>query len=343
MPIVRVKHFDDDDRKNNVDEDVKSFLSGPPVKRRKLNNSEPVPSASPSRGSKAKKQRPPKRMSKGAVSLQKLIDMNPNEMAIEMQKLFLMTLGTANKRLDFLFKSNHFVQLSEERDVDPIDNDVDSGSLDILGNFLKKQYQFAEGPLTMWTSGQCTQCGNEGEGRHDDGNLFYCNNCWASYQQATPSQGQKQLVALSKTMEIVVISPSVRKAVDTKKSLSKLKVDHVFHRKQQGKAGRVQSRGTIPLRIAELFGKHRKVKDQEKELVNKSWHLGVGGIHRIRKLSDSGHLSLKSTRFLMIDLKKDAKGMNMLQMPMMSKQIMEFLEKYALTHLENGQMQIVFF
>merc|ERR1712154_529368 len=105
-------------------------------------------------------------------------------------------------------------------------------------------------------------------------------------------------IAYTKSMQVIIISPSVRKAVDTIKSISRINVKHSFiHKKQIQKMSQEEydkyqeekddQISVIPLRICELFGKHRKIEYQQKELLNKSFHCGVGGINRINKLCKS--------------------------------------------------------
>jgi len=371
---------------NAPDIDVASFLDddgggedepSAPAKRQKLNDgsskkvaSNPVPAAHVSSRALPLKLR---------KSLKGLVAMSPNQMASEIQKMFLLTLGTTGKGLGFRFKPIHFVQLTDERDVDPIAQNAGSGSLDILRNFLLKHYKFVDGESeenaqTDW----CNQCGNEGIGRYDERNVFYCNVCWTSYSSYSATKTKpkhkrstkkkkkrkggdgvakdrrKELLALTKSMEILVISPNVGKAVTTVERLSDLKVTHNFmHKKRLRKLNKTQYdeyrfnegqwKRPIPLRIARLFGKHRKIKEQHKELLRKSWHLGVGGIHRISKLCESKHLSLKNTKLLVIDLQKDAKDMSCWEQPMIRQQMVDFITTHAITHLTSKNLKILFF
>merc|ERR1712232_153977 len=123
---------------------------------------------------------------------------------------------------------------------------------------------------------------------------------------------------------------------DTIKALQDIRVRHSFvHKKQTLKMTEEQWQQhqeameelfVIPLRICELFGKHRKIEYQQRELRKKSWHCGVGGINRINKLMQTKHLNLNQCELIIIDLQKNVKNQSILEMPQMTKELCEWFK-----------------
>ena len=356
MPIVRVSHFEDSDDDDNR-----------PAKRRKLNEEcqlhvgYPGSKESTTESMPSSTQQTVKpnlvhlisRQFRKEMVLDKMLEMHPERIAIEMQKMIEFcspsrqhakcnTFGppVAKCSMRFLFEPHHFVKLIEERLVDPIRQNAQSGSLDILRNFLVNRYQFVNG-----LAERCAQCGQYRVGHRDEHNAFYCDKCWDSYRNqmetskmkpnADASKGKgndKQVLrAYAKSPKILIISPTVRKAIATIKSVSDLKV------KQK------RSRTVRGIQVAKLFGKKMKIQDQQSALSVNKWHCGVGNIDRLFKLCESEHLSLKNTTYLMIDLQKDAKKLNLLEIRATFQQMGQFLITYAAPHLESRRLKIVFF
>ena len=354
MPIVFKKdlHFGDSD--NDQDNALTSFLDDvdddsftmkpPPSKKRKLENT-PTKSALQSsnikqkakvqlkklrikrRKERSKLKRNPSNGSKMSsnVSVVSIESMKPKESAIKFQKIFCQTLEISSKNLGILFNESHFLSVS--RDLDPINNNIDFGSLDVLRLFLDSNYQNIPK--------------KEGE---DEKPMM---------KDAEKTSKKNQWKAYTKSMQVVIICPSVRKSVDTIKALQSIRVNHSFiHKKQTLKMTEEQwakhkeameELCVIPLRVCELFGKHRKIEYQQKELKNKSWHVGVGGVNRISKLMQSKHLNLKQCELIMIDLQRNAKDMSILDMPQMRKEFCEWFKLYAFERIQAGEMKIALF
>jgi hypothetical protein len=114
------------------------------------------------------------------------------------------------------------------------------------------------------------------------------------------SEKRLKWLAYTKSMQVIIISANVRKAVDTIHYLtSTIKIEHSFlHKKKKQKlladneeltdlelaSHAEENKLIIPLRICELFGKHRRLIDQQNDLNQRSFHIGVGGSNRILKL-----------------------------------------------------------
>merc|ERR1712228_501457 len=72
-------------------------------------------------------------------SLISIKSLTPKQTAIKFQKLFMQSLKLSSKNLGIQFKESHFLPVS--RDLDPINNNIDFGSLDVLRLFLDSNYQ----------------------------------------------------------------------------------------------------------------------------------------------------------------------------------------------------------
>eukprot|EP01083_Nonionella_stella_P071459 191953_1 len=359
MPIIFKKHFGDSDDdaaatpvNDKNDNTINSFLDEtddrddgmmpPPSKKRKLNTQKSQPiqqqaskgSATKKTKSMLKRLRMKKRKAKNAPTTAKsntkkgntntssstLTWMKPADQANQMQKVLMETLKATTKDLGFQFKASHFVEISRGH-LDPIHNDTRSGSLDVLRTFL---------------------------------NGCYANIVNDDEQNTNDKKPKTEWIAYTKSMQIMIISPSVRKAVDTIKGIQNIKVKHSFvHKKQlehmtaeeyeEYEQNKDNACAVIPLRICELFGKHRKIEYQEKELLNKSWHCGVGGINRINKLMASKHLTMKKCELIMIDLQTNAKNVSILEMKPICKELCQWLKQYAFTRISNKHTKIAFF
>eukprot|EP01084_Bolivina_argentea_P047418 87374_1 len=247
--------------------------------------------------------------------------MKPIQIAKEFQKLILKTFKTTSKELQFEFKPCHFIEIN--RDIDPINNNINSGSLDILNLFLRN---------------------------------YYCNIIIDDKQNInnTKTKSKKEWVAYTKSMQIMIISPSVRKAVDTIQSLRDINVQHSYiygkhllkmneEEYEEYEQTKDEQMNDIGLRICELFGKHRKIEWQQDDLLNRSWHCGVGGINRINKLCKSKHLTLKKCELVVIDMQTNAKNMNIIDMKDMCKELCLWLKEYVFKGIKDKQTKIAFF
>jgi len=69
------------------------------------------------------------------------------------------------------------------------------------------------------------------------------------------------------------------------------------------------------VRVGQLYSKHMKIGEQERQLRAAQMHIAVGTPERLRKLVDSGALSLSDLLLIVIDLSKDVKGYHTLDLP----------------------------
>lgn len=60
-------------------------------------------------------------------------------------------------------------------------------------------------------------------------------------------------------------------------------------------------------RIAKLFAKHKKLKQQQQYLKEEPVCIAAGTPHRLLKLADSEALQLKDLKLIIIDVHQDAK------------------------------------
>jgi len=248
----------------------------------------------------------------------------------------MKTLQISSKNLGILFDESHFLPVSREG-LDPITFNLNVGSLDVLKSFLLSKYQNVPSPKEQKDNVTVDKITYGPKLDADDGN-----------------NSKKEWKAFTKSMQVIVISPSVRKAVDTIKALKDIRVRHSFvHKKQtlkmteeqwlQHQAAQQDELTVIPLRICELFGKHRKIDYQQRELRNKSWHIGVGGINRIRKLTETKHLNLAQCDLIIIDLQQNVKHQSILQMPPMAKDLCEWFKAYAFKRILAGKLKVAVF
>lgn len=310
MPIKRVTFSDDEDDGQPMDI--------PPAKRRKLNRQ-----GYSNRKSKGRKN---DRSSYGVameamdfsemsykrslkqVKVDELVHLNGHQMAEEMQKFFLMTKGGTNEDLGFEFKPSHFIPLCLGREVDPI---AESHTLKVIGPFLKRHYYQIK--LKMKEAKALER--KQRAAASDDG---------------AESEHKRQWIAHKGSMEVMVLTHSQDRAKE---------IFMEFKNWPKSK-----NKKKVKLNIAKFYGNDKRKRIvKEKALRVERYHCGVGTVHRMFSNCESGLLSLKWCRFLLIDLQKDKKSFNVLQANMIRQKVVEFILTHCAKYLEEGSMKIAFF
>jgi len=356
MPIIFRKHLgsDNEDDANDHGDDSKfsipDFLGGndvdqeapPPTKKRKLNafdmcgargKHQAMPSsiANTNQNQKGKKKTSTTTKTRKKIvnkawtllhSVSSSFVTDPAQTAQELRKMMLLSLKTTQSDLNFTFEPSHFIQIHDEQQLSP-----DIGSLDVLKSFLKTHFKNIA-------------CAN------DD-----ADNSINDSKQNNEDDKRPEWMAYTKSMQVIIVSPSVQRAVETMKALRKMRVTHSFYHKKQIKQMTEEEyeeyqqseASVIAIRICELFGKHRKISEQQVALHQKSWHLGIGGINRIDKLCQTKHLKLKQCSLVIVDLQKNAKEQCLLDMSQLRNELCGWLKQYVLPQLAQKKTRIAFF
>lgn len=115
---------------------------------------------------------------------------------------------------------------------------------------------------------------------------------------------------------IVIVCSSAGRAVDIIKKLS----------------------SNTKFRVGKLFAKHMKIQDQITSLKT-HYPIVIGTPHRLSKLVELGALSLKETRMILIDMKRDLKSYNITTTPNVKEDFFQFLRGAVIPQL-GGNMRL---
>ncbi|ETO27855.1 hypothetical protein RFI_09278, partial [Reticulomyxa filosa] len=136
-----------------------------------------------------------------------------------------------------------------------------------------------------------------------------------------------RLIDKTKSIPVVVLSPSVQRSVALKTYLlAKLR-----ERKQKYAS---------KLRIAELFGKHRKVESQRMKLMDHTFAIAVTGPDRLQKLCDLRCLNPQHFQLVILDMQKNVKNMNMLDIYPMNKVLCEWMFGNLMDNIRKGKVKL---
>lgn len=94
----------------------------------------------------------------------------------------------------------------------------------------------------------------------------------------------------------------------------------------------------INIKIAKLFSKHIKINEQMEMLNKTHYNIAIGTPNRVKKLLDLGSLSLKATKIVLIDMKKDIKMFNILTLKEVKYDFYQLLYESIL--LEKSHLKI---
>ncbi|KAK2171533.1 hypothetical protein NP493_1056g01055 [Ridgeia piscesae] len=98
---------------------------------------------------------------------------------------------------------------------------------------------------------------------------------------------------------------------------------------------------TKKCKIAKLFAKHIKLKEQEKLLQKSTVHIGVGTPNRMQALLDSGSLSLKQTKLVLLDWTwRDLKLRRLIDVPETRTDLWSLLTSHVIPGVKKGHMHI---
>eukprot|EP00752_Nemacystus_decipiens_P011919 g10569.t1 len=89
--------------------------------------------------------------------------------------------------------------------------------------------------------------------------------------------------------------------------------------------------------VVKLFAKHLKIEEQKVMLKKGCFPIGVGTPGRMRALATAGSLRLDSSALVVLDLEKNVKGRNVLDMDGVSGDTMAFLAECVRPHLASSQ------
>ena len=266
MPIIK-RNFDDFNGNAND-------ASKPAIKKRKLNHGN---TSSVNKSSKKAVKKPNKKSTKkskksneihNSMDLQAFLDDDPithdlNELSIDelpkmFEKICLGTLKISENDLNIEFNKSHFIK------IDSMDKKLNR--LKNLDNFLNNYYQ----TLPKYK-----------ENKKNTRNKV-CN------------EDRKKWIPLTKTFQTLIISSSAKECVNISKQIRNIRTLH--NNKYMGKSNKNKDTNDedniIGLRIALLFGKHKKINEQINDLKTKSYHCGIGNINRIKKLFGMYYVSI---------------------------------------------------
>lgn len=142
---------------------------------------------------------------------------------------------------------------------------------------------------------------------------------------------RRDLAMVPGSVSVLIVCGSVRRSVGVMKHVRTLRASHRF-RKQGSK--------WVWLRCAQLFGKHRKVAEQRRELADKLWHVGVGGPARLHTLCETGALSMDKCHRLVIDLHRNAKQQSLLDDPHLAMAFYRFFHAFCLPRVLSGKLVV---
>eukprot|EP00117_Sycon_ciliatum_P019759 scpid7001/ scgid17807/ Uncharacterized protein C3orf26 homolog len=96
--------------------------------------------------------------------------------------------------------------------------------------------------------------------------------------------------------------------------------------------------------VAKLFAKHFKLEQHKEFLTKTTVHIGVGTPNRILRLVESGHLSLKRLKYVVIDWTlKDAKQRQIYQIPEVVQDLVNLTLTSIVPRVQDGKTKIGLF
>jgi len=146
---------------------------------------------------------------------------------------------------------------------------------------------------------------------------------------------------------VVVLTQSANRATEIIRGLkAKLRPNNSSKRKAKGNKGFHRMRGqswgsakdTCNLRIAKLFARHMKPKQQE-EFLKAGCAMAVGTPFRVQKLCDVNALDFRKCRLICFDTKKDVKGLNLFTLKDTAQAILKLFHEHIYPVMEAGLAQ----
>ncbi|CAM9242100.1 unnamed protein product [Chrysoparadoxa australica] len=103
----------------------------------------------------------------------------------------------------------------------------------------------------------------------------------------------------------------------------------------------IKALATFRCSVLKLFAKHMNVEEQAKMLRKSKFSLAVGTPGRIKRLAETGALSLKATQLLVLDLEKNVKGFSVLDIKGVAEDLCGMLADYVKPEL--GHLKIALY
>ncbi|KAJ0408196.1 hypothetical protein ATCC90586_003304 [Pythium insidiosum] len=157
----------------------------------------------------------------------------------------------------------------------------------------------------------------KGLGKHTLQSLpLYMRHCVPTWKQVF--RGKK--IKYDKSPIFLIVCSSALRAVEVLKHLSSFRC-----------------------KVAKLFARHMKAKEQEDQLTLHFHPIAVGTPARLKKLLEMDALSLQHTSHVILDMAKDKKNMTILDLKDTSKDTMELLQFYLLPRLRQEKLKLVLY
>lgn len=163
--------------------------------------------------------------------------------------------------------------------------------------------------------------------RLEDSHFGYCNDlshtCNSFLNQAVP-KWQKRM----KNMKEEAGSPLLLLICSSAIRAAQLNRDIVEFKREKCK-------------IAKLFAKHIKLKEQEKFLKKAVIHIGIGTPKRMADLLESGSLKLEQVSHVVLDWSwRDSKLRQLKDVPEITAELLDMSMKYLIPHIKTGKAKI---
>nr|CCA17667.1 ubiquitinspecific protease putative [Albugo laibachii Nc14] len=104
-----------------------------------------------------------------------------------------------------------------------------------------------------------------------------------------------------------------------------------------------KSLASFKCRIAKLFSRHTKIEQQEWQLKKFYSPIAIGTPARVKKLLESGALSLQNTAFVVIDMHLNQKICSILDVKETSLDLMELLQYHFMKKISQDDSKLIFY
>jgi len=163
--------------------------------------------------------------------------------------------------------------------------------------------------------------------RLEESHFGYCNDlshtCNSFLNQAVP-KWQKRMKNMTETPGsplLLIICSSALRAAQLNRDIAEFKREKC--------------------KIAKLFAKHMKIKDQEKFLKKSVIHIGLGTPKRMADLIESGCLKLEQVSHVVLDWSwRDSKLRQLRDVPEIKSDLMDLLQKLLIPAVKSGKAKI---
>jgi len=97
------------------------------------------------------------------------------------------------------------------------------------------------------------------------------------------------------------------------------------------------------VRVAKIFAKHFKVKEQKLFLQDQLVHIAIGTPNRIQKLCEENALRFSRCQFLVVDVHKDVKNFTLFDIKAMKEDFVRMYLRCCHAKVSEGYMKIALF